>query len=67
MDRAIELEPYNAEFRCSRGRTHFSAGNLDRALRDLNGAIELDNANSDYLHWRGLFNGNSKHFGKCIV
>jgi tetratricopeptide (TPR) repeat protein len=53
LDTAIQLEPDNANYRCSRGRMHSQLGAYEEAMKDLDHALKVDPTNSDYLHWRG--------------
>lgn len=53
-DRALELDPEQAEARYRRGTARLRKGDLDRALSDFNEALAIDPRHADaYLH-RGL-------------
>ena len=54
LNRAIELDPNQADYYRQRGVSYRQKGDYDRAIADYNRAIELDPKNARYLQQRGV-------------
>jgi tetratricopeptide (TPR) repeat protein len=66
FERAIELEPKNAEFYAGRAEFHFSLNDNERALRDYDAAMKLQPRNIEFLERRANFYRYTKQWENAV-
>jgi tetratricopeptide (TPR) repeat protein len=67
FNRAIELDPENADAYCNRGYAKSSKGDLDGAILDYSQALEIDPKNAWAYGNRGLARGDKGDFDGAIA
>ncbi len=67
FQRAIHLDPYDADYYFLRGVSYIKKGEYDRAIRDYDRAILLDPNNADYYFKRGTIYSDKGDYNMAIV
>ncbi len=65
-NRAIELDPNNADFFNQRGRSYHQKQDYDRAIEDFNRSLDLDPNNANFLGVRGNSLRQKGDYGRAI-
>ncbi|MBI2864327.1 MAG: tetratricopeptide repeat protein [Chloroflexi bacterium] len=67
FDRAIEIDPHNAEHYHGRGISRAWQGDHERALADYDRAITLDPTRSEYYYSRGYRHALNGDYGRAVA
>lgn len=65
-NKAVELEPRNADYVYLRAKTNFEIGRFDQAKEDLEETIYLDSTHAGALHYRAKYYFIIEHYRGCV-